>query len=220
MKKLHEALITCLLLALPILPVEAAQQAIVSMPTVGKVSVTAHTAAKKDSAVFNFLTFKNTSGRFLKRLDFGLTGLPGLPPVLRFGVLHPKKDGPPLIVAVDSWPGGSTIHYETTIIGTINGALVELIPAHIESSTLDALCFDTSDRRPELDLLFFNFLFEEARYAPHRYMVTVYRWTDAGFTEAGKNETTNKYTDWTGAAAELGYACRTDLVTTINGVYR
>ena len=161
--------------------------------------------------------FQDKKGKILKKIDFKLYGTPAdtlFPSILNFKAIYPDKNSTPLIIAVASSPGGSDIHFETTIIGFISGKIVELTPDHIDSSSQDALCLE------EKNFILFNFLWEEAHYDPHRYEAISYKMTNDKLEKIETKQTKKKYKDWKGAASELGYHCGDDLIQTTNPSYK
>ena len=167
-----------------------------------------------------FLVIENAEGKVLKRIDFKLKGI-GDPPILHpselgFSIIQRDKDTP-IIVAVASSPGGSDIHFETTIIGFSKNRIIELAPNHIESSSRDALCFESS--RPNHFILF-SFLWDHAHYDPTRYEATLYELTQSKLKLISKKKTKKEYKDWKGASEELGYTCKEDLIQIANANYK
>jgi hypothetical protein len=192
---------------------------LLSVAGFGQMKITAH-ISEPNSTSPPFLTFEDAAGKLLRRINFALEGFGSHPSILKFKVIQPTKESNPFIVSVASSPGGSDIHFETTIIGFVNGQISEVIPKHIESSSQDALCFDHPGDKKNLHLVFFNFIWESIHYEPHRYEVTSNEWTGSKFNRENMKQTVKKHKDWKGAAAELGYSCREDLISTINSNYK
>ena len=191
------------------------QQATISIPGIGQTIITAHTATPKPTSP-PFLTFETAVGNLLKRIDFTLDGIDEYPTLLRFTVSHSLKEASPFIIAVAASRGGSATRLETAIVGFVNGKIVEAIPNHFVGQTLDGLCVGFFGNHQIPGLVYFEFLWEEAHYDPHRYETSLYEWTGDKFTQIGKKQTKNRYTGWQGAAAELGYQCQDDLLPALN----
>jgi|MudIll2142460700_1097286.scaffolds.fasta_scaffold52083_1 hypothetical protein len=197
------------------------QWASILIPKIGTVIIRSH-IDKSPSLSSPFLTIENAEGKMLKRIDFELKGVNALilyPSLLNFKVVYPEKESSPIVVAVASSPGGSDIHFETTLIGFLNGKIVELTPNHIESSSQDALCLENLGAGRPIGLVFFNFLWEEAHYDPHRYEAILYEWSGTKLDKISVKQTKERQKDWKGAAAELGYHCGEDLIRTTNSRY-
>jgi len=219
MKKLREILFLNLFLAALASPAKADEHTVMVLPSIGKTKITAHVAAK-GSSLSPFLSFETSRGNPLKLIKFSMEGVSEWPATLRFKELNPKTAGRQLIIAVASSVGGSTINYETTVISTDKGKIVELIPEHIKSASLDALCLESTNRKNHPRLIFFNFLWEdEIHYAPHRYDATIYEWVSGYFSKTGTRRTKRKYVHWQEASDELGFACQEDLITSTNSTY-
>jgi len=198
------------------------QQASISIPKIGKVMIRVH-IDKSPTLSAPFLTIENTERKVLKRIDFALKGVGAVdryPSLLNLKVIYPEKEASPIIIAVASSPGGSDIHFETALIGFFNGEISELTPNHIESSSQDALCLEDPRGHQKIGFVFFNFIWEDAHYDPHRYEASFYEWTANKLVQVSVKHTKKKYNDWKGAAAELGYYCRQDLIQTTNSHYK
>jgi hypothetical protein len=199
------------------------QQASILIPKIGAVIIRSH-IDKSPSLSSPFLTIENAEGKMLKRIDFELKGV-GIdavtlyPSLLNFKVVYPEKESNSIIIAVASSIGGSDIHFETTLIGILEGKIVELTPKHIESSSQDALCLENLGAGRPIGLVFFNFLWEEAHYDPHRYEAILYEWSGTKLNKISMKQTKKRHKDWKGAAAELGYHCGEDLIRTTNPHY-
>jgi hypothetical protein len=191
------------------------QQATISIPGIGQTIITAHIAAPKPTSP-PFLTFETAAGKLLKRIDFALDGIDEYPSLLKFTVIHPLKEAYPFIIAVATSPGGSAIRIETAIIGFVNGKIIEVIPDHLVSQGLDGLCVGFFGKHQRLGLVYFEFLWEEAHYDPHRYEASFFEWTGDKFSQIGSKQTKNRYREWKEAAAELGYQCRYDFLSALN----
>ena len=149
-----------------------------------------------------------------------MEGTGSYPSVLKFKAITIKDELSPIIVAVATSPGGSDIHFETTLIGFLNGAIFELTPTHIKSSSQNALCLEKNGDGHHLQIVYFNFLWEEAHYEPHRYEAILYEWDGNELAKINIKETTNKHKNWKGAATELGYHCQEDLIQSTNQTYK
>ncbi|HXX36250.1 MAG TPA: hypothetical protein VEM15_17410 [Thermodesulfobacteriota bacterium] len=193
------------------------QQATISVLGVGQILVTAHTRTLKPTPT-PFLTFETGERKLLKRVDFALESIDPYPSLLKFKVIYPSKKPSPVVVAVASLPGGSALNFETAILAFVDGQIIEAIPKHIESHSLNALCFGTFGKDQNVGFIYFDFLWEdgEIHYDPHRYEATLLGWTGARFTKMDSKRTKNKYRTWEGAAAELGYQCQCDLLESLN----
>jgi hypothetical protein len=94
------------------------QHASISISQIGKIVIKAHTN-KSPGLSSPFLVIGNDEGKVLKRIDFALKGVGAVdlyPSLINFKVIYPSKENSPFIIAVASSPGGSDIHFETTII--------------------------------------------------------------------------------------------------------
>jgi len=193
------------------------QQATISVPGLGQIIVTAHIRTPKPTSP-PFLTFETIEKKLLKRVDFALEGIDQYPSLLKFKVFYSSKRPTPLVVAVASLPGGSALNFETSILAFVDGQITEAITDHIESHSLNALCFGTSGKDQNVGFVYFDFLSEdgEIHYDPHRYEATLLGWTGAKFTKIDTKRTKNKYKNWEEAAAELGCQCQCDLLETLN----
>jgi len=193
------------------------QQATISVPGLGQIIVTAHIRSPKPTSS-PFLTFETVNKKLLKRIDFALEGIDPYPSLLKFTVIYPSRKPSPLVVGVASLPGGSALNFETALVTFVDGQITEAIPEHIESHSLNALCFGTFGKDQNAGFVYFDFLQGdgEIHYDPHRYEATLLRWTGAKFTKIDTKRTKNKYKTWEGAAAELGYPCQYDLLETLN----
>lgn len=164
------------------------------------------------------LMFQDVGGNILKTIKFKLKGF-GVdantihPSLLNFKLIYLARDATPTIIAVASSPGGSDTHFETTIIGFINGRIVEFTPSHIDSSSQNALCVEGNK------FVLFNFIDKEGHYDSHRYEVIEYKVTNSKLKKINMKQTKKKYESWKGAAAELGYQCGNDLIQAINPNY-
>jgi hypothetical protein len=201
------------------LPEVSKNEQTLAVSVVGEVKIKTYTSNPEPTSP-PFITITDASGKLFKRIDFQLTGAGSYPSVAKFKTIKPAKDLNQLIVAVASSPGGSDIHFETTIIGFINGKVSELLSKHIDSSSQDALCMDNKDKNQKLRFIFFHFLWEEAHYEPHRYEAVSYIWDGNAFNPSDTVQSKNKHKEWKGAASELGYSCSHDLISEINHDYK
>jgi len=196
---------------------EECQQLFLSVPKIGQIKITTDVAVPERTSR-PFLTFETRDGKLLKRIEFALEGSYEYPSILKFKVLHQKSDPNPLIVAVASTPGGSALNFETAILGFINGKISELMDTHIDSHSLNALCFGIFGKHRGLAFVYFDFIQaeEEAHYDPHRYEVGLYEWKADKFVRISSKQTNRKYPCWKEAAVELGYHCQSDLLEVLN----
>jgi len=194
------------------------QQASILIPKIGMAIIRTHTD-KSPALSPPFLTIETTERKLLKRIDFGLEGVGSHPCILRFKVIDLSKGIAPFIVAVASSPGGSDIHFETAIIGFVNGEIIETTK-HVKSSSQDALCLKKMSTRNTFGIVFFKFIWEEAHYDPHRYEAILYESSGTKLNKISVNQTKKKHKDWKGAAVELGYHCQEDLIQTTNPSYK
>lgn len=195
----------------------ADQQAFLSIPKSGQIKITAHAAIPEQTSP-PILTFETRDGKLLKRVEFALKGTDEYPSIVRFMVLHQENGPNPLIVAVASTPGVSSLIFETAILGFVNGIISELTTAHIDSWSQNAICFGTFGKSPGLGFVYFDYLQadEEARGDPHRYEAGLYEWKSNKFVQISSKQTKKKYPDWKEAAVELGYHCEQDLLEVLN----
>jgi hypothetical protein len=194
------------------------QQASILIPKIGRVIIRTH-IDKSATLSPPFLTIENTEGKLLKRIDFALEGVGSYPSILKFKVIHLSEETSPFMIAVASSPSGSDIHFETAIIGFVNGEILELTK-HIESSSQDALCLEQKSTRNTFGVVFFNFIWEEAHYDPHRYEAFLYEWSGTKLDKINVKQTKKRHKNWKGAAVELGYHCQEDLIQTTNPNYK
>ncbi len=197
----------------------AIENHVLSVAGFGEVRIKTHTSNPNPTSP-PFLTFEDKSGKILKRIDFQLEGAGPYPSTAKVKVIPMSKGTNPLIIAVASSPGGSDIHFESTIIGFVNGQIQEVLAKHIESSSQDALCIENMDENQKASLVLFHFLWEEAHYEPHRYEATSFVRDGNVFKQVNVKQTKKKHSDWEGAAAELGYHCNADLISEANQEYK
>lgn len=206
-----------LLLALVQMPAPAAlKQATADFPKVGHVVIEAQFTKElpwDPSADIKppLLTFRSTEGQVLKRIQFGAEK--GFYTDLNFVVENLPQISTPLLVAVAVRPGGSDNLFESTIVGSINGELRDLLPDHPTTNIEGAFCLGRFGRHSNLGVLVLNFIWENRpHYVAHRYQGTLYEWTGTVFQKQAVLETKQAYVFWQSAAKELGFNCKWDFI--------
>jgi hypothetical protein len=191
------------------------REAVVAFPTVGRVTVEARftpSLPKENEALQRpVLIFRSPEGRELQRVEFAVGD--NWHSELNFTVVQLPEFTDPLIIAVAVEPGGSDHHYESTVIGVVDGKIQDLLKEHPRSNVQGAFCLGRFGRNRKPGILSLNFIWKTGvHYQAHRYRCILYGWTGRTFDKAKVLETKSAHETWQDAASELGFHCRNDFV--------
>lgn len=131
------------------------------------------------------------------------------PSYLEFKAFNLNQFPNPVIVGIAVESGGSSGHFEWSVIGIVKGTLKELFQKHPQTNSEDRFCLETFQGKKNLGPSLWNFIWEEneSHFDDHRYQITLFKWAGNSFQEDTVKETKKKHDSLESAATELGYRC-------------
>ncbi|MCA1817005.1 MAG: hypothetical protein LC746_11465 [Acidobacteria bacterium] len=186
------------------------QQAVVTFPGVGRVSVSALETLGEGLR----LEFHDAStGNLLETAYVGGSAEADdiVKPLIKFRVLHVEGLPDPLVVAVTVSPGGSDCRWESAAVGAVDGKLVELTREHLEAFDEGGFYYGDLGRGRGFGAVSWDFIWgDESHISPHQYELKIYKWNPktASFEWHQVLRTREKFEDGEKAIRSLGFDLR------------
>jgi hypothetical protein len=114
-------------------------------------------------------------------------------PFLRFREVRSAGFPSPLIMAVAVTPGGSDDGFSLAVYGEIDGKFARLTDKTIDTDIQGGYYLGFLNKELGYGLVSWEFIWDDAHYAPHRYFMTIYRLQGGKFRKVLSVRSRRKY---------------------------